>query len=439
MLDLMLRMLVVGGLANLAAFMFERALAHLRLPIRYPWTAALLITALLPLVPELKRSPLPDILPTLNAPAIVISTVGEAESLIPANLPLLIWLTISAIVLMVYCSAYVRLVRARSKWRQARVGEHGVYVADDFGPAVLGFLHPRIVVPSWVCTATRGEQEMILLHEQEHIRARDQLQLLLIAAATVATAWNPFTWLLAKRLRFTIEADCDQRVLAKMPDAARYATLLVDVGAKQTGLLLTPALAEHRNGLERRVRMLANTMVRNRWKAAALTVGGIALAMVACEARLPDEPRAAQAARTAVTLPDTEAEPGNSAVIGVDGEAGNPDTTHLPRKVMIPDGPRFTPVSKMPELRNRDEVSAALLRNYPATLREAAIGGKALVWVEVRRNGNVGQARIIDSTGHPELDEAALSVVRIMKFVPAENKGKPVDAWVQLPISFATQ
>ena len=142
MLDLMLRMLIVGGLASLAALLFERALAHLRLPMRYPWTAALLITALLPLVPELKRSPLPDILPTLNAPAIVISTAGEAESLIPANLPLFIWIAISAIVVMMYCSAYLRLMRARTKWQQARVGEHNVYVANDFGPAVLGFLQP---------------------------------------------------------------------------------------------------------------------------------------------------------------------------------------------------------------------------------------------------------------------------------------------------------
>ena len=263
--------------------------------------------------------------------------------------------------------------------------------------------------------------------------------------------------------------------------------------------------------------MLANTMIRNRWKAIGLAIGGIALTMLACEARLPDEPRMSETPQaempasksnelermrsSSTSIIDREYPPmlraaGIGGTVGLrihvtdrgvadqvsvtrssghdalDAAAvrvaktyqwGNegpgrttdywtatsitfdpdgppaPNTRSLPRKTKDEVGPHSVSYSKMPELRNREEVMEALKRSYPPALRAAGIGGRALVWVQVFKNGDVGQARIIDTTGHPELDEAGLRVVRVMKFIPAENKGQPVDVWIQLPISFTTE
>jgi len=47
---------------------------------------------------------------------------------------------------------------------------------------------------------------------------------------------------------------------------------------------------------------------------------------------------------------------------------------------MIEAGPVFTPMTQRPELTNRDEVIQALIREYPANLRDLGIGGQVVVW-----------------------------------------------------------
>jgi TonB family protein len=382
MLELMLRILVISAFATAAALLFERALIHARLGARYAWTFALLATGLLPWLPEFATTALPAV-PQVTTPAIVVSASSNLAASFSFNIPLLIWLSLSAGASAYYLIAYVRLRRAQRSWQLTQLAGHDVYVSREFGPAVFGFASPRIVVPAWVGTTSRDEQQLIVLHEREHINARDHLQLLLTMAATVALPWNPFAWIQARKLRFRVETDCDQRVLHTMPDAARYAALLVDVGSRQNGLLLMPALAEHRNGLERRLTMLANRLIQNRWKAAGLTVAGVVLTLVACEARLPNDPPEA----------------------AVQQESAAPERS-LPRsRSTIP-----------PEL--GPDISELVVRNYPPLLRAAGIGGTVRVQARVHPDGKVDGYQVTASSGHQALDEAGLRVVRAMRILP---------------------
>jgi TonB family protein len=246
---------------------------------------------------------------------------------------------------------------------------------------VFGFLRPRIVVPVWVRAAAAEEQRLILLHEQEHIRVRDQWQLLLSIVTTAVMPWNPFLWLQARRLGFRVETDCDARVLAIAPDAQRYANLLLSVGAKQNGLLLMPALAEERRGLERRLHMMAKGIVQNRWKAAGLLVLGAVVTVMACESRLPNEPQQP----TPALVPTT--------------------TESLQRKQ---DG------------RTAQEPNVAELaqKYYPPLLRDAGIGGLVGIEATVRTSGAVDNYRIVRSSGHAALDQAGLRVVKEMRLLP---------------------
>ena len=97
------------------------------------------------------------------------------------------------------------------------------------------------------------------------------------------------------------------------------------------------------------------------------------------------------------------------------------------------------PYSSRLELRNRDEVIETLKSNYPPLLQAAGVGGTALVWLHVQKDGSVAEARIIDSSGRSELDDAALRVSRTLRFVPAQSEGKPVPVRLQLPITFKAQ
>ncbi|MGQ0815735.1 MAG: M56 family metallopeptidase [Gemmatimonadota bacterium] len=424
MLELMGRAVIVGALVSGAAYLFERALRHLHSPTRYAWTFALLATTLLPLIPRVTTtSPVPDFVPQVTVPAIVI-TGNASESAFDRVVA--VWLLFSVLVGLAYLVSYLRLRRARRDWRVESLADQLVYMSDRFGPAIFGFIAPRIVVPEWVSAVSREEQRLIVLHEREHIAARDQLQRLLTIAASIVMPWHPFVWLQARRLRFALEADCDQRVLAAVPNAERYATLLVDVGSRQMGLLLTPALAEHRNGLERRIVMLGETIRRNRWKAAAMLIAGLIVTVVSCESRLPTGAVAEEPAK------EPEDQDVRALVSKIADEA-------FKREADVNAKPTFTPYTKKPELSNRDEVVRALVRNYPPLLRAAGIGGKALVWLLIDESGNVVKTEIKESSGQAPLDQAAMHVAAGMRFLPAENEGVPAKVWIVLPIVFSTK
>jgi len=98
--------------------------------------------------------------------------------------------------------------------------------------------------------------------------------------------------------------------------------------------------------------------------------------------------------------------------------------------------PVFTPMTVHPEIKNRREVQAALMREYPTLLRNAGIGGEVVVWFFISEEGLVLDKRISQSSGHIQLDEAALEVADVFRFSPALNLENVVQVWIQLPISF---
>ena len=104
-------------------------------------------------------------------------------------------------------------------------------------------------------------------------------------------------------------------------------------------------------------------------------------------------------------------------------------------------GPVFTPFTARPQLRNRDEVIRALMMNYPPVLRDAGVGGRVVVWFYVSETGRVLNARISNSSGNAQLDEASLRVATVYQFTPAFDgvAGGPVSVWIQLPITFQVQ
>ena len=101
--------------------------------------------------------------------------------------------------------------------------------------------------------------------------------------------------------------------------------------------------------------------------------------------------------------------------------------------------PVFTPMTVHPEIKNRREVQAALMREYPPLLRNAGIGGQVVVWFFISEEGQVLDRRVARSSGHIQLDEAALQVADVFRFSPALNREKVVQVWIQLPITFRVQ
>jgi periplasmic protein TonB len=101
--------------------------------------------------------------------------------------------------------------------------------------------------------------------------------------------------------------------------------------------------------------------------------------------------------------------------------------------------PTFTPFTVRPELRNEREVQRALEREYPAMLRDAGIGGTVHVHFFISDQGQVEQVLVNQSSGHRQLDDAALRVAQVFQFSPALNRDQRVPVWISLPITFRTR
>lgn len=73
---------------------------------------------------------------------------------------------------------------------------------------------------------------------------------------------------------------------------------------------------------------------------------------------------------------------------------------------------------------------------YPATARIRGFQGETVLRVLVAADGQVRSVTVAASSGHRELDQAALAAVRTWRFQPAIEQGRPVAAWVQVPVVF---
>lgn len=98
--------------------------------------------------------------------------------------------------------------------------------------------------------------------------------------------------------------------------------------------------------------------------------------------------------------------------------------------------PRFIPYDTPPRLLNTREVERLLMRTYPPTLREAAVGGVVLLWIYVDAGGRVERSLVKESSGYAELDRAAERVAESMRFSPALNRDAATAVWVQQRVVF---
>jgi protein TonB len=86
--------------------------------------------------------------------------------------------------------------------------------------------------------------------------------------------------------------------------------------------------------------------------------------------------------------------------------------------------------------------TAAYLNNpgpqYPIASRRRREQGIVRLRVQVSAEGAVQQVLLDRTSGHPDLDAAALDVVRKRwRFAPAKQGDRPVAAWVIVPLDFA--
>lgn len=315
----MLHALLTSVLLAGAAWLLEESCRLAGTPVRWVWLGALLGTlGLAAVAPFRVAAPAPvGPLPALEAAAtvgpgtaaarpdwlaVLSSTVAEPVRTAVARADQAAgqalaagWLALSLVLLCAGGATLLRSARARRGWPLREISGVQVRVAPATGPAVIGLRHPEVVVPEWLLCVPAEEQQLVVLHEREHVRARDPLLLTTGCVAVALTPWNPVAWWMLLRLRLAVELDCDVRVLRRGVRPRAYGSVLIDMAGRGPGLSLgVPALAGSPSNLERRLRAMTARIPRfAAVRATALGALGVATLVAACEQRMPTTPEVA--------------------------------------------------------------------------------------------------------------------------------------------------
>lgn len=426
--------LLVGGLAGAGALVLDNLLRAHRLPTRWVWAGAMALSLLWPLGhllwkswPRARAVPLPD--PSLVAVLDPLAVQVAPESFLRSlDGPIMaVWALSTVILLVLFVLLIFRTRRARKGWSGAEAGGHSVLFSEDLGPAVVGYVRPEIVLPSWCRELEDHTLGLVLDHELEHLQAGDLRLTLTAGVFPILLPWNlPFWWQF-KRLRLAVEGDCDLRVLKKYPERTRpYMELLLQVGSNAPRVqALAAMLSEPEETLERRIRIMTMPFPKKPWTRGVLLTAVVGLLVaVACWAPGPTDIQVEAAETPSLQIPPPDRLSPADADVAQEGE--------------IEATPTFTPFTTRPDILNREEVAKALEREYPPLLRDAGITGSVSIWFYIDEEGRVQRTQVNESSGHKALDDAAIQVAGIVEFSPALNKDKQVPVWISLPITFMT-
>jgi hypothetical protein len=299
--------LLVGGLVAVAAVAGEWVLRARGRPGRFAWVAAMAVSVALPvlaLVRPARTAPVPG--HAIDVTPLPLAFLAHGLGAIPRVPPFLdrlepwilgLWMLATVLLGAGLIGGLVRLSLRARQWPSARSGHSELLLSDGFGPALLGFGRPRVVVPRWALGLAPEQLRLVLLHEEEHRRAGDAPTLLAAALAVVAAPWNLAFWWQLRRLRAAVELDCDTRVLRRGASPAAYGALLLELGSHVPGLPLSvlpvAALSNPPSLLERRLRMIVGEVKRHgRAKALAAAGSAVLAVALACEAPAPTGLRA---------------------------------------------------------------------------------------------------------------------------------------------------
>jgi len=288
----------------------ERGLHLVGRPTRWAWIIALagsyaipvaawlrpeaFATFAVPVPAAVESSGRPSLSTTLTTSTIVHQPSRRPFSLTDLDTPLRWgWGLASIALVLVLGVATTRLVSMQHRWRRAAVDGRHVLVSPNVGPAVVGVWSPRVVLPEWALQLPERERELMLVHEEQHVRAADPALIAMGFALVLLAPWNVALWWQWRRLRLAVEMDCDARVLSQGRSAPAYGELLFRVGRRRSPQMVgIAAFGEPASFLESRIRRMLGRTPKWRWAGAVAALVVATGAMVgACETPRPVAPQ----------------------------------------------------------------------------------------------------------------------------------------------------
>jgi TonB family protein len=252
------------------------------------------------------------------------------------------------------------------------------------------------------------ERREIFAHEKIHARGYHSADRVLVDLFCLFNWFNPFAWWLKSALTRTHEYIADRQV-TRQHDTGDYLQLLVKQAFNSRSPLVNYLSCTN---LKKRVIMMTKNQTPARGKLRYLP------ALLLCGVLFTSF-----SLRENVVLVAPEQAPQVTR-----------DTTD--------DDVVYEVVTTSPEFPGGFRALMSHLRTairYPAEAEKKGLKGKVFVQFIVGKDGTIRDAKLLRSID-PLLDEEALRVVKAMpKWIPGQDKGKPVSVRFTLPISFTLQ
>jgi beta-lactamase regulating signal transducer with metallopeptidase domain len=149
------------------------------------------------------------------------------------------------------------------------------------GPAIQGWLRPRVLLPSSMVRVWRREElEPVLLHELVHLKRKDPIARAVGNFLQIVYFFHPAVWWVNSRLREEREKACDDTVVhRRLGDKRMYVRALLRLVEERFLAAATPELrmATARRPLARRIRRLLEPRYRPRPKVGGFAFAGLLL------------------------------------------------------------------------------------------------------------------------------------------------------------------
>ena len=299
--------------------------------------------------------------------------------------------------------------------------------------------------------------EILLTHEGAHMAAHHWIDLLFLNLAGCLTWYCPAITLIRHDLQLTHEFAADKAVIQAGFEAKTYQLLLI---SKATGRRFANSVTDcvNNHSLKSRIIMMQkNFPMRRRLRSClALVPAGLIIIALASSSALAETTESLIPADIDLINPDKEKTiaPNELLIVGMDNpeqksQAKQTDNTteqktaevapakEDPEKEVI-----FTEVEQTPKFPGGEmEMFQFINKNlrYPEECADRNIQGRVVVQFEVKKDGSIGQTKVVRSVD-PQLDGESIRIVRSFpKFTPGTMNGSPVNVWYTLPFNFKLQ
>jgi bla regulator protein BlaR1 len=247
-------------------------------------------------------------------------------------------------------------------------------------PITAGWWKPVILMPASLMSGMPPDLlDALLAHELGHIKRHDYVINLIQNAIEVVLFYHPAVWWISRQVRNEREAIADDLAARQLGEPRRLALALSELEKFQFS---THHLAQAANGgdLMSRIKRLVRPETQgSNWKAVIPVLALTSLTLAACTSIAPSKELAAS--------------------------------------VMVHPVASFKSCAK-PE--------------WPvASLRKEETGTVTLKF-EISETGQVLDSAIKNSSGHPDLDQAARIGIQKCTFIPGTIDGKPSRMWMQM-------